>query len=144
MLFNRMLKVDAGNIEANMANMIEFDYSSFLINSSKQKWTFSQALKSMIPTFGTVWNASVHDKTPPQERLRLEALQVLSSHINDESNIIRLIRLARIEGITDLQVKLPYILDDEQVRYILDNTHTEISQSNAEFDLLYVHLLKQS
>ena len=123
-----------------MANIIEFDYSSFLINSSNQKWTFSQALKSLIPTFGTVWNASVHDSTPTQERLRLEALQVLSSHINDESNIIRLIRLARIEGIRDLKIKLPYTLDDEQILYILDNTHTEIAQKNDDFDLLLVHL----
>ena len=104
------------------------------------KWTFSQALKSLILTFGTVWNASAHDLTPTQERLRLEALQVLSSHINDESNIIRLIRLARIEGIRDLKIKLPYTLDDEQILYILDNTHTEISQKNDEFDLLLVHL----
>ena len=74
-----------------MSNKIEFDYSSFLVNSSKQKWTFSQALKSIIPTFGTVWNASVHDARPLSERLQAEALQVLSSHINDESNIIRLI-----------------------------------------------------
>lgn len=123
-----------------MANIIEFDYSLFLINSSNLKWTFSQALKSLIPTFGTVWNASAHDLTPTQERLRLEALQVLSSHINDESNIIRLIRLARIEGIRDLKIKLPYTLDDEQILYILDNTHTEISQKNDEFDLLLVHL----
>ncbi|MGR6834304.1 transporter [Aliivibrio wodanis] len=127
-----------------MANIIEFDYSSFLINSSQQKWTFSQALKSLIPTFGTVWNASVHDSTPTKERLRLEALQVLSSHINDESNIIRLIRLARIEGISDLKIKLPYTLDDEQILYILDNTHTEISQKNDEFDLLLVHLNEPS
>ncbi|WP_122032986.1 transporter [Aliivibrio sp. EL58] len=127
-----------------MANIIEFDYSSFLINSSNQKWTFSQALKSLIPTFGTIWNASVHDSTSTQERLRLEALQVLSSHINDESNIIRLIRLARIEGISDLKIKLPYTLDDEQILYILDNTHTEISQKNDEFDLLLVHLNEPS
>jgi hypothetical protein len=123
-----------------MANIIEFDYSLFLINSSNLKWTFSQALKSLIPTFGTVWNASEHDLTPTQERLRLEALQVLSSHINDESNIIRLIRLARIEGIRDLKIKLPYTLDDEQILYILDNTHTEIAQKNDDFDLLLVHL----
>ena len=127
-------------IEANMTNIIEFDYSEFLVDSSKQKWTFSQALKSIIPTFGAVWNASVHDPTPTKERLRQEALQVLSSHINDESNMIRLIRLARIEGITDLHIKLPYTLDEDQVAYILENTHTEISQSNEDVDLLYVHL----
>ncbi|GLR74668.1 hypothetical protein [Aliivibrio sifiae] len=123
-----------------MSNIIEFDYSAFLVDSSKQKWTFSQALKSIIPTFGTVWNASVHDSTPTKERLRKEALQVLSSHINDESNMIRLIRLARIEGITDLEIKLPYILDKDQVDYILENTYTDISQSNDDIDLLYVHL----
>ena len=102
--------------------------------------TFSQALKSMIPTFGTVWNASVHDSTPTKERLRQEALQVLSSHISDESNMIRLIRLARIEGITDLQIKLPYVLDKDQIDSILENTYTDISQSNDGIDLLYVHL----
>ncbi|MGN2672915.1 transporter [Aliivibrio fischeri] len=123
-----------------MSNKIEFDYSSFLVNSSKQKWTFSQALKSIIPTFGTVWNASVHDARPLSERLQAEALQVLSSHINDESNIIRLIRLARIEGITNLEIKLPYTLDEEQINYILENTFTDISQSTDDFDLLHVHL----
>lgn len=123
-----------------MSKVIEFDYSSFLVDSSQQKWTFSQALKSLIPTFGTVWNASVHDATPTKERLRLEALQVLSSHINDESNIIRLIRLARIEGITDLEIKLPYTLDTEQVNYILANTYTSISQTSDGVDVLLVHL----
>ena len=127
-------------IEANMTNIIEFDYSAFLVDSSKQKWTFSQALKSIIPAFGAVWNTSINDPTPTKERLRQEALQVLSSHINDESNMIRLIRLARLEGITDLKIKLPYTLDEEQVAYILENTHTEVSQSNDDFDLLYVHL----
>jgi len=127
-------------IEANMSMIIEFDYSLFLVDSTKQKWTFSQALKSLIPMFGTVWNASVHDSTPLQERLRLEALQVLSSHINDESNIVRLIRLARIEGITDLHIKLPYTLDTEQIAYILDNTYTNILQSDDGIDLLQVHL----
>ncbi|OCH19059.1 MULTISPECIES: transporter [unclassified Aliivibrio] len=123
-----------------MSKIIDFDYSAFLVDSSKQKWTFSQALKSMIPTFGTVWNASVHDSTPTKERLRQEALQVLSSHISDESNMIRLIRLARIEGITDLQIKLPYVLDKDQIDSILENTYTDISQSNDGIDLLYVHL----
>ena len=123
-----------------MSKIIDFDYSAFLVDSSKQKWTFSQALKSMIPTFGTVWNASVHDSTPTKERLRQEALQVLSSHISDESNMIRLIRLARIEGITDLQIKLPYVLDKDQIDSILENTYTDISQSNDDIDLLYVHL----
>jgi hypothetical protein len=123
-----------------MSNVIEFNYGSFLVDSSNQKWTFSQALKSIIPTFGTVWNASVHDKTPLKERLRLEALNVLSAHINDESNIIRLIRLARIEGISDLRVMLPYSLDEEQINYILANTHTTISQKGEGIDLLIIHL----
>lgn len=123
-----------------MSNKIEFDYSSFLVNSSKQKWTFAQALKSVIPAFGVAWNASVHDSRSSSEKLQDEALQVLSSHIKDESNIIRLIRLARLEGITDLEIKLPYMLDEEQINYILANTFTDISQSTDDIELLHVHL----
>lgn len=57
------------------------------------------------------------EKTP-QERLTALALQVLSTQLSDETNIIRLIRLAEQQGITLLEVQLPYPLETAQLGMI--------------------------
>ncbi len=126
-----------------MPNVIEFDYSSFLINSNKQNWTFLQAVKSLLTILFGVDKASKNALLSTQEKINQIAQQVLSSHINDESNILRLIRVVRAEGVNELKIKLPYVLDEEQIQYILDCAHVEIYQSTAEFDLLHVHLVER-
>ncbi|ANI29290.1 hypothetical protein PL78_05475 [Yersinia entomophaga] len=45
-------------------------------------------------------------------------MQVLSTQVSDETNMIRLIRLARQQGIQSLEVQLPYGLDIGQLAAI--------------------------
>jgi len=92
-----------------------FDYTSYLSASCKKRWSFIDAIYGVMPIFGIV------TKTPPsnahtrQEQLEALALQVLSTQVNDETNIIRLIALAEQEGLPSFDIRLPYALEASQL-----------------------------
>ncbi|MCG7498798.1 transporter [Vibrio sp. Of7-15] len=119
---------------------VVFDYTAFLSASCKKQWTFSEAMKSFLPVFGVAWNAAVHSDLTPHERLWDKALKVLSTQVSDESNLIRLLRLARSEGIYDLEIQLPYALDDSQLTTIMSKSQTDICLDSLEGETLKVHL----
>ncbi|TCL02531.1 MULTISPECIES: hypothetical protein [Sodalis] len=92
-----------------------FDYTHYLSASCKKRWSFIDAIYGVMPIFGIV------TKTPPvhshthQEQLKALALQVLSTQVNDETNIIRLIALAEQQGIFRFEIRLPYALEKGQL-----------------------------
>ncbi|WP_252017984.1 transporter [Vibrio sp. SCSIO 43136] len=104
------------------SNGITFDYTSFLGASCKKKWTFMEALQSIAPVFGTVWRDQVDELKTPEDKLWEQALNSLSAQCSDESNIARLVELARAQGISQLTVKMPYELDPQQFERIGDKT----------------------
>ncbi|EEX41922.1 hypothetical protein VFA_001762 [Vibrio furnissii CIP 102972] len=53
-----------------------------------------------------------------EERLWDMALQRLSSRRSDESNLVTLVKLAKLEGIEELKLVMPYSLDPEQIAAI--------------------------
>ncbi|WP_213989523.1 hypothetical protein [Sodalis sp. dw_96] len=96
-----------------------FDYTHFLSASCKKRWSFIDAIYGVMPIFGIV------TKTPPvdpaqthHEQLKTLALQVLSTQVNDETNIIRLIALAEQQGIHQFDIRLPYALERAQLSAI--------------------------
>lgn len=92
-----------------------FDYTEFLAASCKKRWGFIDAIYGVMPIFGMVVKSQTELERTPQERLTALALQVLSTQLSDETNIIRLIRLAEQQGITELDIQLPYPLEAVQL-----------------------------
>ncbi|MFV8797962.1 hypothetical protein ACNSO8_04855 [Yersinia sp. LJYL362] len=92
-----------------------FDYTEFLAASCKKRWSFIDAIYGVMPIFGMVVKSKTELEKTPQERLTALALQVLSTQLSDETNIIRLIRLAELQGITELDIQLPYPLETVQL-----------------------------
>ncbi|GMM88531.1 transporter [Vibrio fortis] len=111
---------------------VEFDYTNFLGASCDKKWTFLEALTTFAPVFGTVWKDSIKDLSTPEDRLWEKALKSLSTRKSDESNIVVLLKLAKLEGINELKVVMPYSLEDEQIEYIESRSHLVITGSSAE------------
>ncbi len=93
---------------------IVFDYTTFLGATCKKKWTFLEAMQSFAPVFGMLWKDSVNDLMSKEDPLWEQALTSLSAQNSDEANLVRLVKLARVQGIGKLTLKMPYELDVEQ------------------------------
>lgn len=88
-----------------------FDYTDYLSASCKKRWSFIDAIYGVIPIFGMVTRKTAASSQTDQEKLKALALQVLSTQVNDETNIIRLITLAGQQGLTRFDIQLPYALE---------------------------------
>jgi len=113
-------------MEKNETVSAVFDYTSFLGASCKKKWTFLEILTSIAPVFSTVWKDSLNDSARPEDRLWEQAFNTLSAQNSDESNLIRLVKLAKIEGIGELKLMMPYELDQQQLELISEKTNAKI------------------
>jgi len=109
-----------------------FDYTTFLGASCSKKWTFSEALKSFAPVFGTVWHDTVKTGKSPDERLWEVAFSQLSSRHSDESNLVTLVKLAKLEGIEEIILVMPYSLDDDQISEIQRCSDSQIKAGKQD------------
>ncbi|WKY59136.1 transporter [Vibrio sp. SNU_ST1] len=111
---------------------VEFDYTTFLGASCSKKWTFLEALTTIAPVFSTVWRDSIKELASPEDRLWQMALKSMSTRKSDESNIVTLLKLAKLEGINELKVAMPYSLEEEQIEYIESRSHLVIAENSGE------------
>ncbi|CDT97654.1 conserved hypothetical protein [Vibrio coralliirubri] len=111
---------------------VEFDYTTFLGASCSKKWTFLEALTTIAPVFSTVWRDSIKELASPEDRLWQMALKSMSTRKSDESNIVTLLKLAKLEGINELKVVMPYSLEEEQIEYIESRSHLVIAGNFGE------------
>jgi hypothetical protein len=95
-----------------------FDYMEYLSASCKKQWSFIDAIYGVLPFFGMVLRSRTSQEKSKQERLRSLALQVVSTQVSDETNIVRLIELAEQQGLYSVDINLPYALNDEQLNTI--------------------------
>ncbi|ABS46776.1 MULTISPECIES: hypothetical protein [Yersinia pseudotuberculosis complex] len=109
-----------------------FDYTEFLAASCKKHWSFVDAIYGVMPIFGMVVKSQTELGRTPQAQLTALALQVLSTQLNDETNIIRLIKLAKQRGITVLDIQLPYPLEAAQLRTIKQKFPAEMALSQKD------------
>lgn len=92
-----------------------FDYMEYLSASCKKHWSFLDAIYGVMPFFGMVLKSRTKQEKSKQECLRALALQVVSTQVSDEINIVRLIELAGQEDLHIIDINLPYALTDEQL-----------------------------
>ena len=71
-----------------------FDYMDFLSASCRKHWRFVDAIYGVMPIFGMVLKSRVTTSQTRKEQLKELALQVVSTQVSDETNIVRLIDLA--------------------------------------------------
>ena len=81
-----------------------FDYMEYLSASCKKQWSFIDAIYGVLPFFGMVLRSRTSQEKSKQERLRSLALQVVSTQVSDETNIVRLIELAEQQGLYSVDI----------------------------------------
>ena len=118
-----------------------FDYMEYLSASCKKIWSFVDAIYGVMPFFGMVLKSRSQKDKSKQESLRALALQVVSTQVSDETNIVRLIELAEQQGMYNIDITLPYSLTDDQLTAIkVECKHlVQLSQNN---DHLMVQIMQ--
>ncbi|AOE99484.1 hypothetical protein SME46J_17690 [Serratia marcescens] len=95
-----------------------FDYMDFLSASCRKHWRFVDAIYGVMPIFGMVLKSRVTTSQTRKEQLKELALQVVSTQVSDETNIVRLIDLAQQQGLAVFDIQLPYALETQQLAAI--------------------------
>ncbi|MBH1932000.1 hypothetical protein [Serratia rubidaea] len=95
-----------------------FDYMEFLSASCKKHWRFVDAIYGVMPIFGMVLKSRTVSTQTRTEQLKELALQVVSTQVSDETNIVRLIDLGQQQGLAVFDILLPYALDKAQLAAI--------------------------
>ncbi|EIC85197.1 hypothetical protein [Serratia sp. M24T3] len=95
-----------------------FDYMEYLSASCKKQWSFLDAIYGVLPFFGMVLRSRTTHEKSKQDTLNALALQVVSTQVSDEINIVRLIELAQQQNIYSVDIHLPYGLTEEQIAAI--------------------------
>lgn len=118
---------------------IIFDYTRFLAKLCLQRLSLIDALKYLVPSFEVTIKATREKHLSCAEQLENKALKVLSSNASDTRNLIRLLYLAKQEGIKQLIVYLPYSLEEPQLAELKNriNGTIEFVKDNNE-QLLFI------
>ncbi len=119
---------------------LSFDYTHYLLASCKKRWSFIDAIYGVMPFFGIVTKTLPHENQSHQDQLKTLALQVLSTQVNDETNIMRLIALAQRQSIYQFDIQLPYSLDPAQLAAIEQEfgVNLQLTQQNECLSVLLV------
>ena len=102
-------------LDGIVENPVIFDYTDFLSKSCQQQLSFMDALKYLVPLFEMTVKSTREKGFSSTEQLEKKALKVLSSNASDTQNLIRLLHLAKQDGIKQLIVSLPYSLEEHQL-----------------------------
>lgn len=103
------------------------DYTDYLAALCKKHWRFVDAIYGVLPFFGMVTKTPLSpQKVAFKDRLKMLAMQVLSTQVSDEINIARLIELARQQGLKKFDIQLPYALTNEQLGVIDAECHDSL------------------
>lgn len=92
-----------------------FNYMEYLSASCKKQWSFLDAIYGVLPFFGMVLRSRTTQEKSRQDNLNALALQVVSTQVSDEINIVRLIELAQQQNIYSVDIHLPYGLTEQQL-----------------------------
>jgi hypothetical protein len=117
---------------------VVFDYTTFLGASCDKKWTFLEAISSFSPHVHLEGKDAEFAAKSPQERLWENALRLLSTCSSDETNLVMLVELAKMEGIDELQLMMPYPLDEGQLQQISSQSHSHIEASRQDVFIIQI------
>ncbi|OFS08841.1 MULTISPECIES: hypothetical protein [Hafnia] len=109
-----------------------FDYTRFLSASCNKHWGFIDAIYGVMPLFGMVTRSQSKSIENLNAQIRQLAMQVLSTQVSDETNIVRLIELVKNQGLQELDIQLPYALEDEQLMTIQAECRNAVSMTQYD------------
>ncbi|EXU76850.1 MULTISPECIES: hypothetical protein [Erwinia] len=109
---------DKEQVSAARSESICLNYMDFLSASCKKRWSFVDAIYGVMPIFGMVTRNTADLPGSAPERLKILALQIISTQVSDEINIARLITLAEQQHIAQFDILLPYPLSEHQLAVI--------------------------
>ncbi|MDD1782829.1 hypothetical protein LRP49_16775 [Enterovibrio sp. ZSDZ35] len=121
--------------------MINYDYTRFLCESNKYKRAFFHTLLLQLAPWSFNRDKEENARCFPSEEFTQIASQSLSSLNSDVSNLITLIELARTRNIHQLNIMLPYSLDEKEIAKITKHTLADIQQFSDDRESLQVSLL---
>ncbi|ATZ94794.1 MULTISPECIES: hypothetical protein [Dickeya] len=113
-----MEEAHSGPAGSSESERMCIDYTAYLGALCRKRWRFIDALYGVMPIFGMVTKSPVVAGSAGKDKLLELAMQVLSTQASDETNLSRLITLARQQGVTELDIRLPYALSGEQLQAI--------------------------
>ncbi|MCG8707872.1 hypothetical protein JHU04_001069 [Brenneria sp. 4F2] len=109
------------------------DYTDYLAALCNKHWRFIDAIYGVWPFFGMVTKIPLsRQKISFKDGLKMLAMQVLSTQVSDEINIVRLIELARQQGLNRFDIRLPYSLTNEQLGVIDEESHDALALSQQD------------
>ncbi|KQN52097.1 hypothetical protein ASE93_02820 [Serratia sp. Leaf50] len=120
-----------------------FDYMEYLSASCKKQWSFLDAIYGVLPFFGMVLRSRTTQEKSNQDKLNALALQVVSTQVSDEINIVRLIELAQQQSMYSIDIHLPYSLTEEQLSAIEKECRHPLKLTQND-EHLAVEILEQS
>ncbi|MGL9721174.1 hypothetical protein [Symbiopectobacterium sp.] len=111
---------------------LSIDYAEYLAALCNKRWRFIDAMYGVLPIIGMVTKSASARQVAPQEQMKMLAMRVLSTQVNDETNLTRLIALAQQQKLTALNIVLPYPLTSQQLVTIREAcaASTTVSQRN--------------
>lgn len=115
------------------------NYIDFLSASCRKRWSFVDAIYGVIPFFGIVTRKTAAAPRAVPENLKDLALQIISTQVSDEINIVRLITLAGQQQIERVEILLPYTLSDAQLATIRQEYGRPLELQQRD-DCLYITL----
>ncbi|USH04127.1 hypothetical protein K6Q96_09800 [Grimontia kaedaensis] len=128
-----------GSTDKQNDHVVSFDYTQFLCESSRQHWTFLEALTAQLCRFKRRQVES-YEGFFPSEAFTLSVSHSLSSLYSDVSNVVTLVEEAKRQHIEALIVSLPYALDAAELDKIQRKTGALITQHEGDRDYLQVNL----
>ncbi|OAT41319.1 hypothetical protein M988_1943 [Hafnia paralvei ATCC 29927] len=96
-----------------------------------------------MPLFGMVTRSQSKSIENLNAQIRQLAMQVLSTQVSDETNIVRLIELVKNQGLQELDIQLPYALEDEQLMTIQAECRNAVSMTQYDERLHVVITVKE-
>lgn len=125
-----------GSLLAVKDEVICLDYTELLASSCKKSWSFADAVYGVMPIFGLVTRSPANLRRPSGELFKELALQIISTQVNDEVNIVRLITLAAQYQVKQLKVLLPYALTEQQLENIQQQYRKPLNLSQQDEHLI--------
>lgn len=125
------------NANSQHHQVVSFDYTQFLCESTRQHWTFLDVITSQFSRLRRR-HTKKYDGFFPSEAFTLSVARSLSSIYSDVSNLITLVEEARKQHITMLHIFLPYALDGDELEKIRHKTGATITQHRGDRDFLQV------
>ena len=125
--------------EGSKTQVLHFDYTHFLCKPREMDWSFQTFVIDKLAQF--LSRSPTSSLTPcSNESFAQKVCRSLSCICSDVANLTTLINEARKEKVRELNITLPYALDELELSTLREMTRVDISQFQTDREFLKVKL----